>query len=102
MKRGHRHAGNNCGSSSIKQLMTHDIDKLITVYCIPLGINIPKNIMRNSVTYSRWEAESRYSLDFSVRKDSIYHAICETEDWMMSINSKYKRNILHYRKKYKI
>ena len=97
----YNNAGYNKGSDNIKQIMTHDIDRLITVYCIPLHINVPKSIVKNSAIYSSWEAESRYSLTFSVRKDAIYHAICETEDWMIAINSRYKLTIVHYRKKYK-
>lgn len=98
----YNNVGYNHGDNNIKQILTHDIDRLVTVYCIPLGITVPKNIMRNSATYSSWEAESRYSLNFSVRKDSIYHAIWETEDWIISINSRHRASILHYRKKYRL
>lgn len=98
----YNNAGYHKGGEKIKQIMTHDLDRLITVYCVPLGISVPKSVMKNSAIYSSWEAESRYSLSFSVRKDSILHAIRETEDWLLSINSRYKGNISHYRKKYTV
>lgn len=90
----------NKGSSNINQIITHDIDKLIRKYCEAYGIKVPNTIVKNAAVYTRWEAESRYSLGFSVRKDSIHSAIKETENWLLSLKPNYKRNIHMYRSKY--
>lgn len=83
----------NKNSSNIKQIMTHDLDRLIKQYCEPYGINVPKKIKRNAKMYSTWEAESRYSLNYSVRVDSILTALEEAENWLMQLKPVYKAKI---------
>ena len=43
----YNNVGYNKGNENIKQIMTHDLDRLTTVYCIPLGISVPKSIIKN-------------------------------------------------------
>jgi len=83
-------------------VFTHDLVLLINRYCIPYGIKVPRNIMKNAHTYTTWEAESRYSLHFSIRKDSLIKAITEVENWLIEINPKYKKTISIYRSKYNL
>lgn len=89
------------GESSVRQILTHDIDRLIQRYCVPYNIKVPDKIVKNASIYTKWEAESRYSLQFSVRKDLIYTAIKETENWLMDLNARYKGVVTKYRMKYK-
>lgn len=92
----------NKGSNSIRQILTHDIDKLIKQYCKPYGIKVPDRIVKNADIYSRWESESRYTLEFSVRKDSIRSAIIEVENWLIKLNPIYRKNISIYKNKYRL
>ncbi|MCM1136458.1 MAG: HEPN domain-containing protein [Clostridium sp.] len=88
------------GSSDIKEIFTHDLVLLINKYYKPYKIYVPKTIMKNAHIYTRWEAETRYSLKFSVRKNSISTALKETEDWLIHIKPQYRKHIAHYRNKY--
>ncbi len=47
----------NHNSTNIKQVFTHDLVLLINRYCIPCGIKVPKNIMKNAHTYTTREAK---------------------------------------------
>lgn len=91
-----KNAKNN---SNIKQIFTHDLELLITKYCIPLGLYVPKKIIKNAVMYTNWEAESRYSLNYSVRIDSILSALDETEAWLISIKPSYKAKIIDVKRR---
>jgi HEPN domain-containing protein len=83
----------NNNSSNYKPIFTHDLDRLIKQYCLPYGINVPNKIKKNAKMYSTWEAESRYSLHYSVREDSILAAINEVELWLIQLKPAYKAKI---------
>ena len=89
-------------SGTVKELYTHDLDKLIRDHCNKYGISVPKKIVKNANEYTRWEAESRYALKYSVRVTSIISALVETENWLIELKPSYEKNITHYRKKYKV
>ena len=89
----------NGDSKDIQQIHTHDLDRLIRIYCIPYGIYVPKKIIKNAEVYSKWEAESRYSLSYSVRTDSILAALAETEVWLVKLKPSYKAKIADVKKK---
>ena len=95
----YNNAGFNKNSSNIQQLRIHDLNRLITQYCVPLGIYVPKKIAKNAKTYSTWESESRYSLSYSVRIDSIKTALDETEQWLIKLKPMYQNKILQVRNK---
>lgn len=86
-----------CGESDVKQITTLSIDKLISEYCIPYGIYVPKKIQKNASKYSGWEDESRYALDFSVRVDAIESALSTTEEWLISIKPAYRVQLNKYK-----
>ena len=75
---------------------------LIKNECSKYGIDVPKKIVKNAKEYTRWEAESRYALKYSVRVTSIISALVETENWLIDLKPSYEKNITHYRKKYKV
>lgn len=58
--------------------------------------------MKNAKMYTTWEAESRYSLHYSVRIDSILTALEETEQWLVSLKPAYKEKIMSVNKKLNI
>lgn len=95
----YNNVGYNKNSSNIQQLRTHDLNRLIVQYCIPLGIDVPKKIVKNALMYSTWEAESRYSLSYSVRIDSIKAALDETEQWLVKLKPIFRNKILQVRKR---
>jgi len=82
-----------------KQIYSHDLDKLIVVYCMPYDIYVPKRIVKNAKMYTTWEAESRYSLHYSVRLDSIEKALTDTESWLIELKPSYKSKILNVKRK---
>lgn len=84
----------------IKQIYTHDLDKLIKRYILPYGIDIPERIKKNAKTYTMWEAESRYDLHFSVRADSILKAIIYVEDWLVKLKPSYNKKVKLVRSRY--
>ncbi|MBP3197060.1 MAG: HEPN domain-containing protein [Butyrivibrio sp.] len=85
----------------VKELYIHDLDRLIKDHCVKYGISVPRKIVKNANEYTRWEAESRYALKYTVRITSIISALVETEDWLLTLKPSYKKNIMHYRSKYK-
>jgi HEPN domain-containing protein len=89
----------NQGDSEITQLFTHDLNRLIKKYCIPYGIYVPPKIVKNAKIYSSWESESRYSLAYSVRTDSIKSAINEVEQWLIQTKPMYKAKLVSVNKK---
>ena len=91
----------NKQKNGVKELYIHDLDRLIKDHCVKYGISVPKKIVKNANEYTRWEAESRYSLKYSVRITSIIGALVEAEDWLLTLKPSYKKNIMHYRSKYK-
>lgn len=91
----------NKQANGVKELYIHDLDRLIKDHCVKYGISVPKKIVKNANEYTRWEAESRYSLKYSVRITSIIGALVEAEDWLLTLKPSYKKNITHYRNKYK-
>ena len=80
-------------STQFKQLYTHNLALMIREYCVPYEINVPKMICKNAELYTSWEAESRYSLGFSVRLDSLQKAIDYTETWLVELKPNYKKKI---------
>ena len=52
--------------------------------------------------YTTWEAESRYSLRYSVRLDSINTALSEAQQWLIQIKPAYKAKIASVNKKLKL
>lgn len=86
-------------NNTADQIRTHDLDKLIKVYCIPFEIHVPEKIIKNAKVYSSWEAESRYSLKYSVRVDSIINALDEAEKWLIQLKPMYKAKIADVRRK---
>ena len=93
---------NNQRHDTVKELYTHDLDRLIRDYCKKYEILVPEKIVKNANEYTRWEAESRYALKYSVRVTSIISALVETENWLIELKPSYEKNILHYRNKYKV
>ena len=91
----------NKQTNEVKELYIHDLDRLIKDHCVKYGISVPQKIVKNANEYTRWEAESRYSLKYSVRITSIIGALVEAEDWLLTLKPSYKKNITHYRNKYK-
>ena len=91
----------NKQTNEVKELYIHDLDGLIKDHCVKYGISVPQKIVKNANEYTRWEAESRYSLKYSVRITSIIGALVEAEDWLLTLKPSYKKNITHYRNKYK-
>jgi len=89
----------NQGSSVVKEQYTHDLDKLITKFCLPYSIYVPTKIIKNAGMYSAWEAESRYSLSYSIRINSIETAIEEVEKWLVQIKPSYKAKLASVNKK---
>lgn len=92
----------NKGSNNFSQIITHDLDRLIKTHCIPYGIHVPKKIAKNAKMYTTWEAESRYSLRYSVRLDSINTALSEAQQWLIQIKPAYKAKIASVNKKLKL
>ena len=84
-----------------KQIYSHDLEMLILKYCNKLDIQVPNIIRRNARMYTRWEAESRYDLHYSVKIKSIEIALDEAEKWLIEIKPTYKRKIEYINKKYK-
>lgn len=91
----------NKQTNGVKELYIHDLDRLIKDHCVKYGISVPQKIVKNANEYTRWEAESRYSLKYSVRITSIIGALVEAEDWLLALKPSYKKNLTHYRNKYK-
>ena len=81
----------NHGNENVKQIFSHNLDSLIKDYCEPFQLCIPDKIVKNAKLYTSWEAESRYSLGFSVRIDSLKAAIKMTEMWLVQITPGYKK-----------
>ena len=92
----------NKGSDKFPQIITHDLDRLIKTYCITNGIYVPKKIVKNAKMYTTWEAESRYSLHYSVRLDSICAALNEAQQWLIQIKPVYKAKIADVNRKLKL
>ena len=88
-------------NGNVKELYIHDLDKLIKDHCLKYGISVPKKIIKNANEYTRWEAESRYALHYSVRITSIISALEEAENWLIELKPSYEKSIMHYRSKYK-
>lgn len=86
-------AAYNKGTVDIKQIYDHDLDRMIHKFCDPYGIDVPKQIRENAAKYTLWEAESRYSLGFSIRVDQINAAICNVEKWLLEIKPSYKKKL---------
>jgi HEPN domain-containing protein len=78
---------------NVRQIYSHDLDRMINKYCKPYGIYVPKKIEEHADIYSKWEAESRYQLSYSVRIDSIMSALKETEQWLIQIRPRYKAKL---------
>ena len=92
---------NNNGTNT-NQILIHDINKLIKKYCKPYNIKVPEKIVRNAKMYSTWEAESRYSLKFSVRIDYICSALDTAENWLIQIKPIYRAKIVDVKRKLNI
>ena len=95
----YNNVGYNNNGTHLNQIIMHDLSKLIRKYCKPLNIYVPAKIIRNAKTYTTWEAESRYGLQFSVRIDSIYSALDETEKWLIQLKPYYKAKIVDVKRK---
>ena len=80
-------------SDNIKQIYKHDLDALYKLYCKPYNIYVPEPIKKNAKSYSLWEAESRYSLNFQVHVNSIAAAIKYTEQWLITLKPSYTTHI---------
>ncbi|MCH5270360.1 MAG: hypothetical protein J1E83_06375 [Lachnospiraceae bacterium] len=89
----------NKGGNNFPQIITHDLDKLIKTYCIPYEVHVPKKIAKSAKMYTSWEAESRYSLHYSVRLDSVNMALNEAQQWLIQIKPSYKAKITSVNKK---
>lgn len=86
-------------NTNVNQIYTHDLDRLINSYCKPNGIYVPRKIVEHADVYSKWEAESRYKLSYSVRIDSIMGALTETEKWLIQIKPIYKAKLADVNRK---
>ena len=64
------------------------------LYCKPFNIYVPAAIKKNAKMYSLWEAESRYSLGFQVRANSLEAAIKHSEEWLIKLKPTYKSHLL--------
>ena len=49
----------NKNDGHTKQIRTHDLSRLIQQYCIPLGIYVPKKIIKNAIVIPRIEIENK-------------------------------------------
>ena len=87
---------------AITQIYSHNLDLLIVQYCDAYQIIVPQKIRDKAALYTSWEAESRYSLGFSVRIDAIRTAIKYTSDWLIEIAPKYKKKIAEINKRLQI
>ena len=98
----YNNSGYNKGKQEmdVPQLYSHDIDYMITRYCNKLGIQVPKAIKDKAEMIGRWEAESRYKLQFSARITSIRSVLDVTEKWLCEIKPAYKKTIVSKRIKY--
>jgi len=94
----------NKGNSeeSVPQIYSHNLNLLILQHCDTYGIIVPKEIRDKAILYTSWEAESRYSLGFSVRADVIKTAIKQTSNWLVSVVPKYKKKITEINKRLQI
>ena len=90
---------NNQGNN-VQELYTHNLDILIKVHCSNLGIDVPKKIAKNAKEYTRWEAESRYALKYSINIASVISALTEAEDWLLILKPAYVKKIDYFRNKY--
>lgn len=68
------------------QLYTHNLEKLI-IYANKenLQIDVPQYVRNRSQEITRWEAASRYDLDFSIRIDTLEKASKEMNAWLERI-----------------
>ena len=78
---------------NIPQIYSHNLNLLILQHCDFYEIPVPKEIRNKAILYTSWEAESRYSLGFSVRADAIQSAIKHTCRWLVTIAPKYQKKI---------
>lgn len=83
----------------VPQIYSHNLNTLILQYCDTYNIEVPVEIREKAILYTSWEAESRYSLGFSVRIDTIQIAIGNTSRWLISIEPKYQKKISEINKR---
>ena len=86
----------------ISQIYSHNLNLLILQYCDSYNISVPKEIRNKAILYTSWEAESRYSLGFSVRADAIQNAIKYACNWLVEIAPKYQKKINEISKRLQI
>ncbi|MBP3593506.1 MAG: hypothetical protein J6J44_03180 [Lachnospiraceae bacterium] len=100
----YNHSGYTQESSEekITQIYSHNLNLLILQHCDTLGIPVPFAIRDKAILYTSWEAESRYSLGFSVRADAIKNAIRNTSSWLVEIAPKYQKKIKQINKRLNI
>lgn len=87
---------------TVSQIYSHNLNLLILQHCDTYGIAVPQEIRDKAILYASWEAESRYSLGFSVRADMVRAAISNTSRWLVSIAPKYQRKISNINKRLNI
>ncbi len=84
------------------QVYSHNLNLLILQYCDTYSIPVPRAIRDKAILYTSWEAESRYSLGFSVRTDAIKSAVTHTSKWLVTIAPKYQKKINEINKRLNI
>lgn len=93
---------NGKNEENIPQIYSHNLNLLILQHCDTYGIKVPHTIRNKSILYTSWEAESRYSLGFSVRADVIQTAIKNTSNWLVEVAPKYRKKIDEINKRLQI
>lgn len=71
---------NGKAEQDVRQIYSHNLNLLILQHCDTYGIPVPLEIRNKAILYTSWEAESRYSLGFSVRANVIRTAINNTSE----------------------
>lgn len=87
---------------NIHQIYSHNLNVLILQYCDTYEIKVPQAIRNKAILYTSWEAESRYSLGFSVRADVIQTAIKQASNWLIAVAPKYQKKINEINKRLQI
>lgn len=72
----------NAESINNASMFTHNIEKLL-IYAdtLEIDLTVPQYIRENSLIISDWEAGSRYSIDFSIKINTLKKTLSVISDW---------------------
>lgn len=69
-----------------RQIYVHNLSKLLSyANGLNINLNVPNEIVQNSITISEWEAGSRYDLHFKIRIDTLKKFYTIIYDWYDAI-----------------